>query len=158
MREQALPVREISRQALYRLPFYLSYLKKAEADGVLYISAPKVAADLDLNEVQVRKDIAKVSSCAGKPKIGYETAKLIKDLEKFLGYDNTTDAVVVGVGSLGSSLLHYDGFSECGFRIVAKARRALRKTQGAYGGYSCAGGQCSGCLRRACQKRNTCNS
>ena len=33
----ALPVREISRQALYRLPFYLSYLKKAEADGVLYI-------------------------------------------------------------------------------------------------------------------------
>ena len=106
MREQALPVREISRQALYRLPFYLSYLKKAEADGVLYISAPKVAADLDLNEVQVRKDIAKVSSCAGKPKIGYETAKLIKDLEKFLGYDNTTDAVVVG-------------FSECGFRIVA---------------------------------------
>ena len=119
MREQALPVREISRQALYRLPFYLSYLKKAEADGVLYISAPKVAADLDLNEVQVRKDIAKVSSCAGKPKIGYETAKLIKDLEKFLGYDNTPDAVVVGVGSLGSSLLHYDGFSECGFRIVA---------------------------------------
>ena len=44
MREQALPVREISRQALYRLPFYLSYLKKAEADWVLYISAPKVAA------------------------------------------------------------------------------------------------------------------
>ena len=40
-------------------------------------------------------------------------------MEKFLGYDNTTDAVVVGVGSLGSSLLHYDGFSECGFRIVA---------------------------------------
>ena len=33
MREQALPVREISRQALYRLPFYLSYLKKAEAEG-----------------------------------------------------------------------------------------------------------------------------
>ena len=59
----------------------------------MYISAPKVAADLDLNEVQVRKDIAKVSSCAGKPKIGYETAKLIKDLEKFLGYDNTTDAL-----------------------------------------------------------------
>ena len=119
MREQALPVREISRQALYRLPFYLSYLKKAATDGVLYISAPKMAADLDLNEVQVRKDLAKVSSCAGKPKIGYETAKLIKDLESFLGYDNTTDAVIVGVGSLGSSLLHYGGFSECGFRIVA---------------------------------------
>ena len=40
MREQALPVREISRQALYRLPFYLSYLKKAEADGgIVYIRA-----------------------------------------------------------------------------------------------------------------------
>lgn len=66
MREQALPVREISRQALYRLPFYLSYLKKAKADGVLYISAPKVAADLDLNEVQVRKDIAKGKLLCGE--------------------------------------------------------------------------------------------
>lgn len=115
MREQALPVREISRQALYRLPFYLSYLKKAEADGVLYISAPKVAADLDLNEVQVRKDIAKVSSCAGKPKIGYETAKLIKDLEKFLGYDNTTDAVVVGVGSSAARFYITTDFPNAGF-------------------------------------------
>ena len=115
MREQALPVREISRQALYRLPFYLSYLKKAEADGVLYISAPKVAADLDLNEVQVRKDIAKVSSCAGKPKIGYETAKLIKDLEKFLGYDNTTDAVVVGVGSSAARFYITTDFLNAGF-------------------------------------------
>ena len=112
-----LSVKYQGRHFIDYLLFVIS--QKAKADGVLYISAPKVAADLDLNEVQVRKDIAKVSSCAGKPKIGYETAKLIKDLEKFLGYDNTTDAVVVGVGSLGSSLLHYDGFSECGFRIVA---------------------------------------
>lgn len=57
----------------YQGRHFIDYLlfvisQKAEADGVLYISAPKVAADLDLNEVQIRKDLAKVSSCAGSLK------------------------------------------------------------------------------------------
>ena len=47
----------ISRQALRRLPFYLDYLKKKQADGVRNISATTVANELKLNEVQVRKDL-----------------------------------------------------------------------------------------------------
>ena len=43
----------ISRQALRRLPFYLDYLKKKQADGVRNISATTVANELKLNEVQV---------------------------------------------------------------------------------------------------------
>ena len=42
----------ISRQALRRLPFYLDYLKKKQADGVRNISATTVANELKLNEVQ----------------------------------------------------------------------------------------------------------
>ena len=56
----------ISRQALRRLPFYLDYLKKKQADGVRNISATTVANDLKLNEVQVRKDLASVSVTGGK--------------------------------------------------------------------------------------------
>ena len=51
----------ISRQALRRLPFYLDYLKKKQADGVRNISATTVANELKLNEVQVRKDLASVA-------------------------------------------------------------------------------------------------
>ncbi len=51
------------------------------------ISATAIAEALNLNDVQVRKDLAAVSS-SGKPKIGYVTADLIEELESFLGYNS----------------------------------------------------------------------
>ena len=95
----------ISRQALRRLPFYLDYLKKKQADGVRNISATTVANELKLNEVQVRKDLASVSVTGGKPKTGYVAEELIRDLESFLGYDNTKEAVIAGAGKLGQALI-----------------------------------------------------
>ena len=108
----------ISKQALRRLPFYLDYLKKKQTDGVRNISATTVANDLKLNEVQVRKDLALVSD-GGRPKIGYQRLGLVEDIEQFLGYDNTNDAVLIGAGKLGRALLGYSGFSEYGLNIVA---------------------------------------
>jgi redox-sensing transcriptional repressor len=66
----------------------------------------------------VRKDLAAVSG-AGKPKIGYEREKLIGDLERHLGHEQFTNAVLVGAGKLGRALLDYDGFEEFGVKIVA---------------------------------------
>lgn len=111
--------KEISKQSLLRLPYYLTYLKNAQAAGAVNISAPKMAADLKVNEVQVRKDLASVSSCGGKPRTGYELNRLISDMESFLGYDNVDEAVIVGVGSLGKALYYYKGFSDYGLNIVA---------------------------------------
>ena len=107
----------ISKQALRRLPFYLDYLKKKQTDGVRNIST--VANDLKLNEVQVRKDLAAVSLTGGKPKTGYVAEELIRDLESFLGYDNTKEAVIAGAGKLGQALLAYKEFERYGLDIVA---------------------------------------
>jgi redox-sensing transcriptional repressor len=82
------------------------------------ISATAIARGLSLGDVQVRKDLATVSG-AGKPKIGYELEKLIRDLESHLGYERLTNAVLVGAGKLGRALLDYDGFEEFGVKIVA---------------------------------------
>lgn len=112
-------VRGISKQALLRLPYYLNYLKVLQTSGAETVSAPKIAAALSLNEVQVRKDIAFVSSCAGKPKLGFDVALLIRDFESFLGYDNVNEAILVGAGLLGRSLLQYKGFSAYGLHLVA---------------------------------------
>ena len=71
-----------------------------------------------MGEVQVRKDLALVSS-GGRPKIGYNRAALIADIEQFLGYGNTNDAVLIGAGKLGRALLGYSGFAEYGLNIVA---------------------------------------
>jgi redox-sensing transcriptional repressor len=44
---------------------------------------------------------------------------LIDDIEQFLGYDNTTDAVIIGAGKLGQALLGYSGFAAYGLNILA---------------------------------------
>ena len=119
MRTAVQTVQGISKQALLRLPYYLNYLKLLQKEGTTVVSAPKIAAALALNEVQVRKDIALVSSCAGKPKTGFQVDLLIHDLESFLGYDNVDEAVLIGAGQLGRSLLGYKGFAAYGLQVVA---------------------------------------
>ena len=106
-----MAAKDISRSTVKRLPTYLSYLKSIPADGPAHISATALAAALGMGEVQVRKDLALVSA-GGRPKIGYLREGLIRDLEEFLGYGNTNDAVLVGAGKLGQALLGYGGFAE----------------------------------------------
>ena len=108
----------ITMPALQRLPQYLSYLKSIPKDDNTNISATSIADALGLNDVQVRKDLAAVSN-GGKPKVGYNVKALMSDIEKYLGFNDTNNAVLVGVGNLGRALLSYEGFSEYGLDIVA---------------------------------------
>lgn len=108
----------ISKQALQRMPHYLLCLKKLQSEGVDVIASPAVAEALGLGEVQVRKDIAAISSTQGIPKKGFSVAMLIADIEHFLGYNSVRQAVLVGVGHLGRALLSYKGFEQYGLDIV----------------------------------------
>ena len=110
--------KEISKSVLKRLPGYLAYLKTLPDDGSPYISATALANALSMGEVQVRKDLAMVSD-GGRPKIGYQRLALIDDIEQFVGYDNTTDAVLIGAGKLGQALCGYTGFEAYGLNILA---------------------------------------
>ena len=107
----------IPKATLGRLPQYLEYLRSLP-EIRRTISATAIAKALSLGDVQVRKDLAVVSG-AGKPKIGYETDKLITDIESHLGYERLTNAVLVGAGKLGRALLDYDGFENFGVKIIA---------------------------------------
>jgi len=110
--------KEISKAVLKRLPGYLSYLKSLPEGTATYISATALANALGMGEVQVRKDLAMVSD-GGRPKIGYLRESLIEDISQFLGYDNTTDAILIGAGKLGQALLGYIGFEAYGLNILA---------------------------------------
>ena len=110
--------KEISKSVLKRLPRYLAYLKTIPDTASPYISATSLAAALGMGEVQVRKDLAMVSD-GGRPKIGYLRESLINDIEQFLGYDNTTDAVLIGAGKLGQALCGYSGFEAYGLNVLA---------------------------------------
>ena len=108
----------ISKHTLQRLPMYLSYIQGLPEDAPKNISATTIAEALQLNDVQVRKDLASVSS-SGKPKVGYNVKDLIAELEAFLGYNDIDNAVIVGAGSLGKALLNNSGFKAYGLNIIA---------------------------------------
>ncbi|MBE6677844.1 MAG: redox-sensing transcriptional repressor Rex [Ruminococcaceae bacterium] len=113
-----MAVCSIPKATLGRIPLYIQYLKKLPEENGEMISATKIARGLLLGEVQVRKDLALISGC-GRPKIGYERTKLMQALEKRLGCNDITNAVLVGAGKLGRALLNYAGFEDFGIRILA---------------------------------------
>ncbi|MPM97026.1 Redox-sensing transcriptional repressor Rex [bioreactor metagenome] len=108
----------ISLTTLQRLPNYLRYFKAMAEQGTEYLSSVTIAKDLNLTPMVVKKDLSVALITDGKPKLGYQVAALISDIEQFLGYDNTQDAVIVGVGQLGKALMSYEGFSHYGLNII----------------------------------------
>lgn len=111
--------KEISKATISRLPLYLRFLQEEREKGASYISSSVIAQSISVSSVLVRKDLEVVSSEAGKPRKGFGIACLIADIEKFLGYDNCSDVVVVGAGGLGKAFLGYEGFKNNGLSIVA---------------------------------------
>lgn len=108
----------ISIQTFRRLPGYYNCIKSLRSKGMDTVSAPTIAKDMGLNEVQVRKDLAAVSIYGGQPRIGFKADDLLDSIGAFLGYNNVKDAILIGVGQLGRALLTYKGFEENGVRIV----------------------------------------
>ncbi len=110
--------RGVAVQTLRRLPAYLSFLKRIESEGRPVVSCTHIAHDLGLDPTLIRKDL-QCTGVVGRPKVGYQVPVLIDAIEHFLGWDNTTEAVLVGVGSLGQALMGYEGFARYGLSIVA---------------------------------------
>jgi redox-sensing transcriptional repressor len=108
----------LSAPSIRRLPSYLSIVRQASGEGSDYISGTIIAQELNVEPIQVRKDLA-ITGIAGKPKKGYPIAELIKAIESFLDWDTERKAVLVGAGNLGSALLGYGDFKLHGLSVVA---------------------------------------
>ena len=101
-----------------RLPLYLRVLRQMEEENQETASCTRIAEALELTSIQVRKDLA-MTGAVGRPKIGFEVRPLIKAIEDFLGWNNTKEAFLIGAGHLGTALLKYQGFADCGLKILA---------------------------------------
>ncbi|HOI56396.1 MAG TPA: redox-sensing transcriptional repressor Rex [Phycisphaerae bacterium] len=119
-------VRAFPEPTLRRLPAYHRFLKILAARGRPVVSCTHIATELGLDPTQVRKDI-QVTGIVGKPRVGYLVPELIDAIETFLGWKNSTDAFLVGVGHLGTALLGYGGFREYGLNIVAAFDKSPEK-------------------------------
>jgi redox-sensing transcriptional repressor len=101
-----------------RLPSYLHIIRGAQRAGDYYISGTVIAQELNLEPIQVRKDLA-ITGIIGKPKKGYPVDALVAAIEHYLGWDEIHEAVLVGTGNLGSALLGYQEFQLHGLHFVA---------------------------------------
>ena len=106
----------VSRKLLKRLPVYLNYLKNLPEDSP-NISATTMARALELGDVQVRKDLGKIST--GRSRTGRNRHQLMQDIEEYLNFAEETGTIIVGAGKLGRTLLNYVGFEEAGFNVMA---------------------------------------
>lgn len=98
-----------------RLSLYARELARWEREGRTYISSAALGEALGFSAAQIRRDL---SSCGqlGTSGRGYEVRRLRSSLSAILGLAGRTWRVALaGVGNLGSALLAYRGFRECGF-------------------------------------------
>lgn len=103
----------INRLTLYHCIF-VDYMEK----GIEIISSPQIAALLQIDDSQVRKDISHLNNI-GKCRVGYIVKDLKESIERTLGFENPKDAFIIGAGNLGLALAKYDNFSNYGLKVLA---------------------------------------
>lgn len=114
MAKQKIP----AAPSVRRLPSYLHVIRRLRREGSEYISGALIAQELNLEAIQVRKDLA-ITGIMGRPKKGYPVEALRVAIERFLGWDAPLDAILVGAGNLGTALLGYEEFRCHGLRVIA---------------------------------------
>jgi len=117
---------------LRRLPLYYQQLLQAHRNGEEYVSSVELGKATGSAPEQVRKDLSFLTG-QGKSRVGYETKKLAEIIEDYLGLMDDKEAVLVGAGNLGHALALYQGFAQCGFRIVVLFDNDPMKVNGKVG-------------------------
>lgn len=109
----------VSKSLYKRLPIYLDYcLDLKEKENAIYVSSKRIADDLYLGEVQVRKDLASVCTF-GRPKVGYKLDILIDGITKYINSHILKKAILIGAGKLGKALLGFDEIKKYGLEIIS---------------------------------------
>jgi redox-sensing transcriptional repressor len=101
-----------------RLPSYLRVARELRRQGREVVSSNHLAERLGLEAIVVRKDFGYVG-ITGLPKTGYQVDELVLAMEHCLNWNRIREAILVGVGHLGTALLGYEGFASHGLNICA---------------------------------------
>ncbi len=110
--------KRISEKVINRLTLYHCILVDYLEKKIEIISSPQIAALLQIDDSQVRKDISYLNN-VGKCRVGYIVKDLKESIEKTLGFETPKDAFIVGAGNLGLALAKYDNFSNYGLKVLA---------------------------------------
>lgn len=109
---------KIPKAAITRLSLYCRQLELLEFDGYRMVSSEKLAWLCQVNPAQVRKDLGYFGEF-GVRGVGYDVRDLKHQIKKILAVNRNWKMGIVGIGNLGTALLHYQNFPARGFYFVA---------------------------------------
>jgi redox-sensing transcriptional repressor len=93
-------------------------LEELELDGTRTISSQGLAHLSGVTSAQVRKDLSYFGHF-GKRGLGYNVARLRREIRLILGLNRRWRVALVGAGNMGSALFSYKEFRRQGFDIAA---------------------------------------
>ncbi len=105
-----------STPTMRRMPTYLHRLFRLRLSGEEWVSCAELAAYMNIPHIVVRKDVA-MTGLPGNKRYGFRVNDLIDAILRFVGWDKTTSATLIGAGSLGSALMGFADFQAYNFRI-----------------------------------------
>lgn len=108
----------VPEPTLRRLPWYLAFAKLALQQGESFLSSTRIAKSIAVDASMVAKDLSFVK-ISGRTRVGYDVSELVAILEHFLGFTDSHQAYLFGVGNLGGALMHDNGLQQFGMEIMA---------------------------------------
>lgn len=108
---------KLSNKIINRLTLYHCLLKYSAPENHT-ISSVEIAELLNLDDSQVRKDIA-LCGVLGRQKQGYPVIELKKAIEDKLGFFEHKEVFIIGAGNLGAALAHFADFKDYGIDVLA---------------------------------------
>jgi redox-sensing transcriptional repressor len=106
----------VSDATVKRLSKYYRTLQNALSAEKTTISSEEIGKLNGLTAAQVRKDLS-FFGAFGRRGLGYNVVDLHRAISKILGLHRTWNVCLVGVGNIGTALVHFKQFAEQGFII-----------------------------------------
>ncbi|MBR2812213.1 MAG: redox-sensing transcriptional repressor Rex [Solobacterium sp.] len=109
--------KKVPRATLQRYPVYLKALRKIKNNGQNRIMSKELSELVGIEPTTIRRDFSFFGSL-GKQGYGYDVDELIRVFSRELGVNFDEKIILVGVGNLGTALLHYNNWSHVVGEIV----------------------------------------
>ncbi|NUO19447.1 redox-sensing transcriptional repressor Rex [bacterium] len=114
--KQSKSTNHVSDATVKRLSKYYRTLQNALSAEKTTISSDEIGRLNNLTAAQVRKDLS-FFGAFGRRGLGYSVVDLHRAISKILGLHRTWNVCLVGVGNIGTALVHFKQFAEQGFMI-----------------------------------------
>jgi redox-sensing transcriptional repressor len=100
-----------------RLPLYYRFLQHLSESGKLRISSSELSELVKIDSATIRRDFSYLGAL-GKKGYGYSVERLQAFLREKLDQNELTEAMLIGVGNLGTAILKYNFLKNNNIRIV----------------------------------------